>query len=178
MENYSIKDLMKATYVTRWHTVDTVKNQSLAEHQWNVCMMSVHLALSMGLDDQTVSEIRNKALIHDMEEVWTGDLPSPYKESLKRTGGSPSHHGLGIGTPMAIPPSEAEDGPPVRSGMSHNMVIDGVVRAADLIDAWQWSQKYVLDEFVKKDCRIRMDNYASLADADLFFAMNKLTEQI
>ena len=156
MENYNIKDLLKAGHVTRWHTVDTVKVQTLAEHQWNVCMISVSLACAMGLDDSILNLVILKALIHDMEEVWTGDLPSPYKEGLKRTGGSPRNTVRGVPTYIPGLSSEAEGRPPVDPEIYHNTVVDHVVAAADRLDAYIWSKKYVLDPSVVNDCYRRL----------------------
>ncbi len=178
MEDYSIKDLMKATHVMRWHTVDTVKQQSLAEHQWSVCMISVNLALLMGLDDDVVDAVSRHALVHDMEEVWTGDLPSPYKEYLKRTGGSPSHGDLGIA--MGVPGlSIVGDGDrPASPEIHHNTGIDGIVRAADRIDAWWWSKRYCRDLNTYKDCDNRLNDFMRQTSPELRAAITQLTSEL
>jgi hypothetical protein len=138
-------------------------------------MISTSLALLMDLSDSQVASIQSAALIHDMEEVWTGDLPSPYKESLKRTGGSPSWIGWDIGIPVAGLSDAPDPTPPVGPEIPFNTVVADVVRAADRIDAWQWSQKYVLDEFVKADCETRMMQFMN---SHMWDAMETLISEI
>jgi len=133
MENYSIQDLLRVPNVKRWHTVPTVRSQSLAEHQWTVCMIAVKLALWMGLDDDVVAEIQSYALIHDSDEIWTGDMPSPAKEI--KTNGRPSpesQEGVGMGVASVWPTPEG-------GTVEHPWnIISGVVRAADRMEAAWW----------------------------------------
>lgn len=154
MERYTIKDLLRAESVTRWHTVPTVRDQSLAEHQWNVCMISVSLALRMGLDDETISEIRDHALVHDIDEIRTGDMPSPHKEALKKREPLPeSSSGYAGRWPSGSDESH-------RGTVEHPWnVVDPVIRAADRIDAAIWSSKYVMDDDVVADCAVRLSRF-------------------
>ena len=154
MENYNILYLLKAENVKRWHTVPTVRSQSLAEHQWNVSMIAESLALSMGLDDLHINAIVRYALVHDIDEITTGDIPTPAKEL--ETNGRPIEtrstrsSGEGAGDRPAyrgahpVPPRDVSD------------VMASVVRAADLIDAWRWYKIWGLDPKVEVDCKNRL----------------------
>jgi len=55
----SIQDLMLAQDVKRWVIVRTAKDQSLAEHTFNVVMIA-----------------------RDLDEILTGDIPTPAKDRL------------------------------------------------------------------------------------------------
>lgn len=178
-ENYSIKDLLKASNVKRWHTVPTVWTQSVAEHQWNVSMISECLALKMGLNDEHLFSLIRIALLHDIEEIWTGDMPSPHKELMaKRVSTGDTHNaprGRYTGSSLTC-----EDGPPVASGDTSNggsMV--AIVRAADLIDAWQWSKKFVLDPDVVEDCEGRLSTFMlQLMGDSLCLAMIQVMDEL
>lgn len=154
MENYNIKDLLKANNVKRWHTVDTVRSQSLAEHQYNVAILATQIAIIMNLDNSEIHLVTLKALTHDIEEVWTGDLPSPYKEKLKLTGGSPSH----VDTGGALMPRLDPGVRPVAT-RDDGDICSAIIRAADLIDAVWWSNKYVMDDAVVQDCAKRLQKF-------------------
>lgn len=133
----------------------------------------------MGLGDEILLRLMEKALMHDMEEVWTGDIPSPHKEHLRRTGGSPCNTHMGVGTYAPGMLSEGEGEPPVGSGIHQNTVVDDIVRAADRIDAWQWSQKYVLDQFVKEDCLARLTRFMNYEpNNSLCGAMNTIVKKL
>ena len=178
MENYNIENLLKASNVKRWHTVDCVKTQSLSEHQWNVTIICIHIAESIGLEDRDMSHLVMRGLTHDIEEIWTGDMPSPYKESLKRTGAPALDEQWGIGTPVPTPSHPYDDGHPVEPEIPHNGEIGGIIRAADLIDAWWWSSKYVLDESVKADCWRRLYTFRCNQTNDLKKAIDQIVAEL
>lgn len=75
-----IQDLMLAQDVKRWTIVRTIRDQSLAEHTFNVVMISRAIAKEMNIDD---TKIIKYALDHDLDEILTGDIPTPAKERLK-----------------------------------------------------------------------------------------------
>lgn len=72
-----INDILRASGVTRWHIVRTVKPQSLAEHTFDVVMIARAIAKLAGYDD---SEIVKAALLHDLDEIVNGDFPTPSKQ--------------------------------------------------------------------------------------------------
>ena len=78
-----INDILRASGVTRWHIVRTVRPQSLAEHTFDVCMIARAIAKIAGVDDV---EITKAALLHDLDEIVTGDIPTPTKQKAKDNG--------------------------------------------------------------------------------------------
>ncbi len=78
-----INDILRASGVTRWHIVRTVKPQSLAEHTFDVTMIARAIAKLAGYED---AEITKAALLHDLDEVVTGDFPTPTKTRARDNG--------------------------------------------------------------------------------------------
>lgn len=78
-----INDILRATGVTRWHIVRTVRPQSLAEHTFDVTMIARAIAKIAGYDD---AEITKAALLHDLDEIVTGDIPTPTKQKARDNG--------------------------------------------------------------------------------------------
>jgi hypothetical protein len=78
-----INDILRASGVTRWHIVRTVRPQSLAEHTFDVVMIARAVAKIAGYDDY---EIIKAALLHDLDEIITGDIPTPTKIRARSNG--------------------------------------------------------------------------------------------
>ena len=74
-----IQDLMLAQDVKRWTIVRTIRDQSLAEHTFNVVMIARAICKELAVDDTKVIKY---ALDHDLDEILTGDIPTPAKERL------------------------------------------------------------------------------------------------
>ena len=64
----TFKTLYRAGIVKRWHTNLTLKEQSIAEHQWAVAMICTELRPGN-------LPLLSAALVHDLGESITGDLP-------------------------------------------------------------------------------------------------------
>jgi HD superfamily phosphodiesterase len=75
-----IQDIMLAQDVKRWTIVRTIRDQSLAEHTFNVTMIARAIARKLNIDD---CRIIKYALDHDLDEILTGDIPTPAKARLK-----------------------------------------------------------------------------------------------
>jgi len=69
-----VNAILAAAEVTRWHTVQTDRNQNLAEHQWLVTMLAVEIMHVAGADHITVGELMG-TMTHDMHEIEDGDIP-------------------------------------------------------------------------------------------------------
>lgn len=79
----NIQDLLRAESVKRWTIVHTTKNQSLAEHTFNVTMIARAICKKLRVDDYNVMKA---AMAHDLDEIRTGDIPTPFKKAAKDQG--------------------------------------------------------------------------------------------
>ncbi len=95
--NMGFYEFMRAGHVKRWHVVNTVREQSIAEHSFLVAMIALELNKSFGdkatvdgiLPSHQVLAVVMGSLFHDMPEVRYGDIPTPGKQFLKSVCGDP-----------------------------------------------------------------------------------------
>jgi 5'-deoxynucleotidase len=82
---------LRACHVRRWHIVQTSREQTLAEHSFAVAVIAGTLAAAMqykGLMHHSLQlRLLQHALAHDLIEVRTGDMPTPFKRFLEKAGG-------------------------------------------------------------------------------------------
>lgn len=71
-------DYARCVHVKRWHTVATVHQQSVAEHQWLVTAIALELNKLIVGEEPPVTLIL-EAMFHDAPEVRLGDPPTPAK---------------------------------------------------------------------------------------------------
>lgn len=69
-----INDLYRMADIKRWHIVQMNQKQSVAEHSFFVTLLVMRIAGAIGAP---VGRCVQCALLHDAEEAWTGDIPSP-----------------------------------------------------------------------------------------------------
>lgn len=80
-------DIGHLQFASRWHTTDHNGEQTLAAHSFNVTMFSVAIAKRVMADDFTDTlelKLMRYCLNHDVAELVTGDLPSPFKRALRK----------------------------------------------------------------------------------------------
>jgi len=66
-------EVVRGGTIKRYHTLETIGEQSVGAHSWGVAMILQYL-------DKSVSkEAILKALTHDIAELYTGDIPAPVK---------------------------------------------------------------------------------------------------
>jgi hypothetical protein len=63
--------------------VATRKPQSLAEHSFNVAHIGMAICKLLPAPANWYGEVAKVALIHDIDEVLTGDMPTPAKNKAK-----------------------------------------------------------------------------------------------
>lgn len=82
---------LRACHVRRWHIVQTSREQTLAEHSFAVAVLAGSLAAAMqykGLMHHTLQlRLLQHSLSHDLIEVRTGDMPTPFKRFLEQVAG-------------------------------------------------------------------------------------------
>ena len=78
-------EFMRAAHVQRWHIVNTVKQQNIAEHSYLVALIAMELyAAIVGFDDPgEVNKLIIGALFHDSAEIRYGDIPTPGKNYIR-----------------------------------------------------------------------------------------------
>ena len=80
-----IQDILRAGHIKRWNIINTTRQQTLAEHLFNVAMISD--TLMNALDKTDIRDIvLSWALVHDAPEVVCGDTPTPTKRRMEEQG--------------------------------------------------------------------------------------------
>lgn len=82
----NITQIMRSQHISRWTIVATTRNQSLAEHTFNVTMLVRDFCRRVKMDDVLMMKA---ALEHDLDEVMTGDIPTPVKSRMREQGFDP-----------------------------------------------------------------------------------------
>lgn len=137
------QDVMRSSHVKRWHMVDTLKSQSLAEHAFNVASYAAFLADRRGTPKK---EVLWAALYHDISEVMTGDLVPVLKRVIKYD--DPIEAKLTyMGEPTA----------------TKNEEIHEIVKLADMVDAVHFLHLYGVGKHAEE---IRGKMLASITDPD------------
>ena len=113
-----IDKLLDCQHVRRWNLISTTAQSTVASHSFNVAVIAIALRRKMF---NTISfseeEVCYYALLHDVDESETGDLPTPTKTAIRA-------HGV---DPNAL--FDTQGGMPEPSP-----IIQQVVKMADLID--------------------------------------------
>lgn len=80
---HALESVMRIQAVKRWHMIDTTRTQNLAEHSANVAMLAMLIALTASIEFfDTYTHVGAVALVHDLPEAFTGDIPSHTKKML------------------------------------------------------------------------------------------------
>lgn len=72
-----IHNILRAQYIKRWTIVHTIHQQSVAEHTFNMTMIARAICKEAGIPDEMVIKA---CLEHDLDEIITGDIPTPAKK--------------------------------------------------------------------------------------------------
>lgn len=125
----NMRDIARAGHVTRWHSVRTAREQTLAEHQYQVAMIARELCARMipQASDSERLTLLEYCLVHDVPELLTGDIPSPMKRRLEHM----------LASPEALAVLEASLYPPLKVLQTklYGTAYEAIARIADYIDA-------------------------------------------
>ena len=66
-------NMIRGGAIKRYHTLETIGEQSVASHSWGVAMILQYL------EPNVSKEAILRALTHDVAELFTGDIPAPVK---------------------------------------------------------------------------------------------------
>ena len=116
-----IHQILRAQDVKRWGIVRMHKQQSLAEHSFNVAMIARALAKALGVPDE---QITKAALCHDLDEIITGDIPTPFKAMAREKG------------------MELNEIYQHATGRTLAKVYENIVKLADILEARWYVQEY------------------------------------
>jgi 5'-deoxynucleotidase YfbR-like HD superfamily hydrolase len=143
----NILDLMRAGSVKRFHIVNTIRTQTLAEHQYGVAVLAGEIAERLGLDAPAVASVVAAAIVHDSGETRSGDLPTPTKKKLRRAFGEAFDDILAeFDIPLSLPPS-----------------VKTILKCADYLE----SMIFLMEHKVGRHADVVMDDIMS--DAFAFF---------
>lgn len=78
----NIKEKLLLQQVKRYPISYTNRDQSVAEHSYNVLLIALWL-IEEEMDRDLEAEVIQYAIHHDMDEIETGDIPSPFKRRLR-----------------------------------------------------------------------------------------------
>lgn len=132
--------LLRLADVKRWGIVPTTREQSVAEHSFNVWCIARHLhkVATANAPSQVMTElpmVEKWALVHDADEVETGDLPSSLKQNnqdLKKALRRAQDVALMVGAPWVK----------VLKNTVEGTYVDLIVKIADCAEAMEYYSKY------------------------------------
>jgi len=142
--DFSFSQHMRMSSVKRWVIIEMSRAQSVAEHSYNVAVIANGLFDRLAVDIMSF-ELRSEsnelsclrsgvlewALMHDLPEVLTGDIPSPVKKHLNEAIDAMEY---------SVFPGYGR----MRTRMKDS--IGGViVKMADYIDAIQFAKRFCID---------------------------------
>ncbi len=87
----NLQDISRSGHVTRWHSVRTLRDQTLAEHHYMVTMLANKMVKDILIKPISDSErllLIEYALWHDTPELLMGDLASPLKRQIEEISGN------------------------------------------------------------------------------------------
>ena len=76
-----LENTLRAGGVCRWHTTPEIPPQNVAAHSWGVAVICMYL----GEGDFCGGNAAANALIHDIAEFFTGDIPAPFRAQIENT---------------------------------------------------------------------------------------------
>ena len=113
----TIDRALDAQHVKRWSLVATTADSNVASHSFNVAVIAMAIRKNMfNTIHFSIEQVCYYALLHDIDEVFTGDLPTPTKEAMRKQG---------------VEPNELFEGQEASKPPEH---IKAIIKVADLID--------------------------------------------
>lgn len=87
----TIRDRLRSRNVKRWHTCDTVKEQTVADHSHGVGILAEEMLERLFINSENNPTIEDRyyvlkySQVHDLPEIICGDLSSVFKRWLSQT---------------------------------------------------------------------------------------------
>jgi 5'-deoxynucleotidase len=110
-------EIIRTGHTKRWTIVNTRRQQTLAEHLAQVALFTMRICDGFDLLPLNRMQAVEYALLHDLEEVYSGDIPTPYKRDNE------------------IPPFKVPITEYVWNRKPQNIMLRLIVKLADIIEA-------------------------------------------
>lgn len=83
MNPLSFYELARTSHIKRWTIINTIKEQNLAEHQYNVTVIAMRLFIN-DVGEEPSAKFIAAAMFHDAAEIRYGDIPTPGKAHIRK----------------------------------------------------------------------------------------------
>lgn len=121
-EDPQVEAVMRLQAVKRWHMIETTRTQTLAEHSANVAALAFLVARTCpGMHFGDACNVATYGLVHDMPEVFIGDIPTHSKRWLRK---EDLDRAEAIVTPMVF----------LRPALQSDNSVKLLVKICDLVD--------------------------------------------
>lgn len=81
IDNEKISRYYRLNNLVRYSQMSRVDNESVATHSYYVALFSLMICEKLELDDYSKCKAMKMALVHDLPEMYTSDIPSIVKQS-------------------------------------------------------------------------------------------------
>jgi len=165
-------EFMRAGHIQRWHVVNTVKSQTVAEHAYLVTVIAMELyTKEIGANDPAeFNQLMAAALFHDAPEIRYGDIPTPGKRFIKERTGNGFFDDMDRELMPEIP----------YAGGRLTPRCEPCIKLADSIEALNWisaNKAGAQADMVQKACIAdlqRLVAFYSASDTDWYEPVNKI----
>jgi len=121
------REMRDLAHVPRWTILRRQSTQNVAEHAWYVTVYSMEIAQMLEWQGDMALLLRYAA-IHDIEEVWTSDIPGPAKRII--TNGSVMKEKIAQQIAAIFPQHLA-----TWNAGQNDPAVRAIIKAADNLDA-------------------------------------------
>lgn len=143
-----VRAMLKLGHIPRWAIVETHKVQSVAEHCYNTAILSVSLydhIFQTPHNSMDRDSILKWALVHDLDEVWTGDIPTPAKDILNSI--SP---GITAELKSRVLMANSPESLAIIRGVKDSLAY-AIVKLGETVESMLFVQSYAIREDVKTE---------------------------
>lgn len=168
--DFSFEEVMRLSNIKRWGIVEMSRTQSVAEHSYNVAMISAMIVdrlpnevKSSGLREIVI----NWSLVHDLPELVTGDIPTPIKGLIK----------------TSLDGAEKDLFPEITAHKESMCKLSrAICKIADLMEAIQFANKFCIDSRKKEiidEMKWNLDDVATESlDVDTAIILDEVIKEI
>lgn len=131
--DFNLVNVLKLHAVKRCGIIEMSNEQSVAEHSYNVAMICMEILNDIDPQDlecEMRQNILEWALVHDLTELVTGDIPTPFKKAMD---GSIEDYELKVFPKLTVH----------KKSLSKTEL--AIAKVADLLEAYVWISKYCID---------------------------------